>query len=48
MENYPRLGCGEHLLFSDSMQFLAGYLKTLASNRLWCGLDMIKQLGAAV
>ena len=47
MEKYLTLGWGEHLVFKDSLQFLASSLETLASNLLRSGKDLFKQLGAS-
>ena len=47
MEKYLTLGWGEHLVFKDSLQFLASSLETLASNLLRSGKDLFKQLGTS-
>ena len=47
MEKYMRVGWAEHLVFKDSLQFLASSLQTLASNPLSSGKVLFKQLGAS-
>ena len=47
MDKYLTLGWGEHLVFKDSLQFLASSLKTLATNLLRSGKEMFKQVGAS-
>ena len=47
MEKYLTLGWGEHLVFKDSLQFLASSLETLAANLLRSGEDRFKQLARA-
>ena len=47
MEKYVTQGWGEHLVFKDSLLFLASSLETLASNVLRSGNDLFKELGAS-
>ena len=47
MEKYMTLGWGEHLVFKDSLQFLASSLETLASNLLRSAKDLFTQLAAS-
>ena len=46
MEKYLTLAWGEHLVFKDSYQFLAGSLETLCSNLLRSGKEKFKQMMA--
>ena len=46
MEKYLTHGWAEHLVFKDSLQFLASSVDTLASNLVRSGKDVFKQLGA--
>ena len=48
MEKYPTMGLRDHLVFKDSLQFLASSLETLACNLLSSVKDLFKKLGASV
>jgi hypothetical protein len=46
MEKYLTLGWGDHLVFKDSLQFLASSLETLCANLLRSGKEKFQQLAA--
>ena len=47
LDKYLTLGWGEHLVFKDSLQFLANSSDTLCSNLFMSGKDPFKQLAAS-